>query len=171
MITKDHTPSESYVFLTPQKQQAVDLMVLGKKQRDIAREVGVERETISRWKDNPQFKKILTLRQMMQREKALTRLSALYNEALSKIESALKEAVATDPELQVALVLLKTIDPYKNLSLDVEEDTIFVREESSQQQEQSKDELLGDSGITLVPELANQRQHISQASNRLLVTD
>jgi hypothetical protein len=63
------------------------------------------------------------------------------------------------------LILLKTIDPYKNLSLDVEEDTIFVREESSQQQERSKDELLSDSGITLVPELGNQRQHISQVSN------
>ena len=101
----------------------------------------------------------------MQREKALTRLSALYNEALSKIESALKEEMAADPELLVALILLKTIDPYKNLSLDVEEDTIFVREESSQQQERSKDELLSDSGITLVPELGNQRQHISQVSN------
>lgn len=166
MITKDHTPSESYVFLTPQKQQAIDLMVLGKKQRVIAREVGVERETISRWKDNPQFKKMLIVRQKMQREKALSCLSVLYNEALSKIESALKEAVATDPELLVALVLLKTIDPYKNLSLDVEEDTI-VNQKSSQHQNRNMDRSLCDSdavteGFTLVTVLDTQRQRIDQ---------
>lgn len=41
--------------LTAQQWQAISLLVIGKKQVDVAHELGITQETLSRWKGNPVF--------------------------------------------------------------------------------------------------------------------
>jgi len=41
--------------LTPEQLNAIDLLILGKTDREVAEIVGVRRETITKWHKNPFF--------------------------------------------------------------------------------------------------------------------
>ena len=41
--------------LTPEQLNAIDLLILGKTDREVAEAVGVRRETVTKWHKNPFF--------------------------------------------------------------------------------------------------------------------
>lgn len=121
MITNDHNSSQSYIFLTSQQLEAIELIILGSTQEVIAEKVGVNRETISRWKTrNPTFIRELKRQRQMLKHRAALRLSSLYSNSLFVIENFFKSRAIDNPDIQVALTILQTLDPYKNLAHEIE---------------------------------------------------
>jgi hypothetical protein len=74
--------------LTPQQWQAIGLLVSGKRQVDIAQELGIAPETLSRWKAQPVFAAALNLA-----------LRESYAATLGELRDARAEAVGVLREL------------------------------------------------------------------------
>lgn len=123
MITNDHNRSQNYDFLSSQQLRAIKLIVLGNTQEAIANEIGVNRETISRWKTrNPTFIRELKRQQQVLKQGAAFQLSTLYSDSLFVIENFFKSRAIDDSDIQVALAILQALNPYKILAVETEEE-------------------------------------------------
>jgi transposase-like protein len=89
--------------LTPQQEAAVDLLALGRSITDVAKEVGVARQTLSLWRNKqPSFQAAFNLRRRELWEAASERLRTLVPGALDVLESAVANG-----DLRAALGVLK----------------------------------------------------------------
>lgn len=142
MITKDHRPSQNYISLSCQQRKAIDLIIIGKTQEAIANEIGISRETISRWKTrDPRFIYVLKQQREILKQAATARLSSLFSDSLSVVEKALANSKAIEnSEVQAAIAVLQALDPYKILALEVGEDTEIVLEPLTQLEQQDEEE-------------------------------
>lgn len=84
--------------LSPQQQQAALLLVEGRKQGEIAEEMGIAPETLSRWKAEPGFRAELNRLLLAMREASINRIRSLQATALQTIEDVMtnSEAPAKD---------------------------------------------------------------------------
>lgn len=97
MITENHKNAQDCTLLTEQQQKAIDLLLLGKTEKCVAKELEVARETISRWRNhNPNFITALNERQGL-----IERWHNLLPWAMDVIEQALAKS---DPVVAIALV-------------------------------------------------------------------
>jgi Homeodomain-like domain len=108
--TKPHKASQlpTYKTLSPEQENAIDLLILGKSDREVADTVGVTRETIWHWRHkHPIFIAELNCRRQALWAGAHERLRALVGRAVDVIE----EAVG-DGDLKTAIELLKAVKLY-----------------------------------------------------------
>lgn len=104
MITENHKNSQDCTLLTEQQQKAIELLLLGKTEKFVAKELEVARETINRWRNhNPNFITALTERQGL-----VERWNNLFPWAMDVIEQALAKS---DPA--VAIALLQALAPHQ----------------------------------------------------------
>ena len=75
--------------LTPEQLNAIDLLILGKTDREVAEIVGVRRETITKWHKNPFFSAELSLRREELWIDAKLRLKSLVHEAVNVLTGGL----------------------------------------------------------------------------------
>lgn len=80
----------AYKPLSVEMLNAIDLLVLGQSDAQVAEQVGVTRQTICQWRhDNPQFLSELNRRRQGVWQAAHDRFRALLQKAIDKIEAAL----------------------------------------------------------------------------------
>ena len=108
--------------LTPEQLNAIDLLILGKTDREVAEAVGVRRETVTKWHKNPFFSAELSIRREELWVDAKLRLKALAHEAVNVLTRGLSsgdEKVA----ITAAVHILKTVGLYGELKQDFGPDT------------------------------------------------
>ncbi len=75
--------------LTPEQLNAIDLLILGKTDREVAEAVGVRRETVTKWHKNPFFSAELSIRREELWSDAKLRLKSLAHEAVNVLTRGL----------------------------------------------------------------------------------
>jgi hypothetical protein len=91
-----------------EQQNAIDLLVQGKADHEVAAAVGVARETVTRWRgENPYFVAELNRLRKALWGSAHERLRGLVHTAVDILEKAL-----TDGDLKAAVELLKAVRLY-----------------------------------------------------------
>ena len=78
--------------LTPEQLNAIDLLILGKTDREVSELVGVRRETVTKWHKNPFFTAELNVKREALWTDAKLRLKALVHEAVNTLTSGLHSA-------------------------------------------------------------------------------
>ncbi len=108
--------------LTPEQLNAVDLLILGKTDREVAEAVGVRRETITKWHKNPFFSAELSIRREELWVDAKLRLKSLAHEAVNVLTRGLSSA---DEKVAItaAVHILKTVGLYGEVKHDFGPDT------------------------------------------------
>ena len=91
--------------MEPQKLKALELLVLGKSKSAVARTLEVDRSTIARWRQEPEFNQMYQEQSADIRSEVRERLSLLMNQALDVCQKALEEQ-----DVKVALKLLERFD-------------------------------------------------------------
>ena len=97
--------------LTPEQLNAIDLLILGKTDREVSEIVGVRRETITKWHKNPFFTADLNTKREALWEDSKLRLRALASEAVNVLTNGLHsedEKIA----ISAAVHILKTVGLY-----------------------------------------------------------
>jgi hypothetical protein len=108
--------------LTPEQLNAIDLLILGKADREVAEAVGVRRETVTKWHKNPFFSAELSIRREELWVDAKLRLKSLAHEAVNVLTRGLSsqdEKVA----ITAAVHILKTVGLYGEVKQDFGPDT------------------------------------------------
>lgn len=108
--------------LTPEQLNAIDLLILGKTDREVAEAVGVRRETVTKWHKNPFFSAELSIRREELWAEAKLRLKSLVYEAVNVLTSGLS---STDEKVAIAAAvhILKTVGLYGEAKQDFGPDT------------------------------------------------
>ena len=108
--------------LTPEQLNAIDLLILGKTDREVAEAVGVRRETVTKWHKNPFFSAELSIRREELWVDAKLRLKSLAHEAVSVLTRGLS---STDEKVAItaAVHVLKTVGLYGEVKQDFGPDT------------------------------------------------
>ncbi len=114
--------------LTPEQLNAIDLLILGKTDREVAEAVGVRRETVTKWHKNPFFSAELSVRREKLWVDAKLRLKSLVHEAVDVLTRGLS---STDEKVAItsAVHVLKTVGLYgevkQDFGPDMPEETIW----------------------------------------------
>ena len=97
--------------LTPEQLNAIDLLILGKTDREVSELVGVRRETVTKWHKNPFFTAELNVKREALWTDAKLRLKALVHEAVNTLTSRLH---STDEKVAItaAVHILKVAGLY-----------------------------------------------------------
>jgi hypothetical protein len=97
--------------LTPEQLNAIDLLILGKTDREVSDVVGVRRETITKWHKNPFFSAELSVKREELWVDAKLRLKSLAHEAVNVLTRGLS---STDEKVAItaAVHILKTVGLY-----------------------------------------------------------
>jgi len=97
--------------LTPEQLNAIDLLILGKTDREVAEAVGVRWETVTKWHKNPFFSAELSIRREELWVDAKLRLKALVHESVNVLTRGLSSA---DEKVAItaAVHILKTVGLY-----------------------------------------------------------
>jgi len=97
--------------LTPEQLNAIDLLILGKTDREVSETVGVRRETVTKWHKNPFFSAELSIRREEIWADAKLRLKVLAHEAVNVLTRGLTSA-DEKVAIMAAVHVLKTVGMY-----------------------------------------------------------
>lgn len=82
----------SWATLTIEQASAIDLVMAGLSDREVAEKVGVSRETVNRWRNrHPAFRAELNRRRRALWDNGLDRLRLLFPEAVEALRTAVKD--------------------------------------------------------------------------------
>jgi hypothetical protein len=103
--------------LTPEQLNAIDLLILGKTDREVSEIVGVRRETITKWHKNPFFIAELNVQREALWTDAKLRLKTLAHEAVNTITCGLH---SSDEKIAItsAVHILKIVGLYGECKQD-----------------------------------------------------
>ncbi len=93
--------------LTPQHHRAIDLLITGKKNFEIAEELGVDKVTVSRWRSDYVFQAEMNQRLKDNTQHTQDRLRALADTALATIETVMADSNDDKARLQAAFKVLE----------------------------------------------------------------
>jgi len=106
---KDHRSTQK---ITIKQLNAIDLLVQGLSDREVAEKVGVARETVTRWRnENAEFRVALNQRRKEIWGNACEKLRALVTDAVNVLEREIKE----EGNLKAAIEVLKAVGLYGNI--------------------------------------------------------
>ena len=97
--------------LTPEQLNAIDLLILGKTDREVSELIGVRRETVTKWHKNPFFTAELNVKRDALWIDSKLRLRALASEAVNVLTNGLH---SSDEKIAItsAVHILKTVGLY-----------------------------------------------------------
>src|SRR5215813_2223269 len=108
--TKPHKTSQSpaYKPLSPEQENAIDLLILGKPDREVAEFAGVTRETVWHWRhEHPVFMATLERRRAEVWREPQERLRSLLSKAVENLAAAVEEG-----DLKASIEVLKAVGLY-----------------------------------------------------------
>ena len=105
---RDRSPAPR---LTPEQLNAIDLLILGKTDREVSELIGVRRETVTKWHKNPFFTAELNVKRDALWIDSKLRLRALASEAVNVLTNGLH---SSDEKIAItaAVHILKTVGLY-----------------------------------------------------------
>jgi Homeodomain-like domain len=109
-VTKPHKTSQvgGYKRLSPEQESAIDLLILGKSDREVAEAVGVTRETVWHWRhEHPVFMATLERRRAEVWRQPQERLRSLLSKAVENIGQAVESG-----DLKASIEVLKAVGMY-----------------------------------------------------------
>jgi len=108
--------------LTPEQLNAVDLLILGKTDKEVSETIGVRRETVTRWHKNAFFIAELNARREELWVESKLRLKAVVHEAVDVLTTGLR---SSDQKIAItsAVHILKTVGLYGELNQGFGPDT------------------------------------------------
>ena len=93
--------------LSMKQEQAISLMIMGKNDTEIGKELGISRESVWRWRnENPDFMEAARKRREMAAARHAEELNDLLTEALMVIKESMRNG-DTQTKIRIALQLLK----------------------------------------------------------------
>ena len=103
--------------LTPEQLNAIDLLILGKTDKEVSEAIGVRRETVTRWHKNAFFIAELNTRREDLWVESKLRLKALVHDAVDVLTDGLK---SSDEKIKItsAVHILKTVGLYGEVKDD-----------------------------------------------------
>jgi hypothetical protein len=106
----NHTTAQKRT-LTAKQMNAIGLLVQGQTDREVGEQVGVTRETVTRWRnDNPYFAAELNAQRSALWQGSHHRLRGLVNKAVDVLEQALESG-----DRRAAVEVLKAVGVYGNV--------------------------------------------------------
>lgn len=107
--------------LNIKQKKAIELLLEGKTNTEVASTVGVGRDTLWEWRNKPYFVDALNEQwQQLQNKSAEQLRSLLVPQALDVVEQALDRAnVLNNADVKLALATLKALVPYSSIKLPV----------------------------------------------------
>lgn len=102
--------SQNVTDLSPEQNQAIDLLISGKAVGDIAEELGVHRRTLWRWRQLPEFQQTLRELQTRRHEEMRELTADILHLTLTALHSEAK-SIVTDSwnRLEKAGIMLKLL--------------------------------------------------------------
>jgi hypothetical protein len=108
--TKPHKTSQ-HATLSIEQHNAIDILILGHTDQEVAEQIGVARETICRWRnENPYFMAELNRRRKDVWQTAQERLRGLVGKAIDILEKALQP-----DDVKAAVTVLRAANLYGNV--------------------------------------------------------
>lgn len=118
---------ENFKKLNDKQQIALSLLLTGDNNKIVASKVGVDENTIYRWRNDPLFKELLVNLRIQALESIEIKLHALGDKALNKLLSILDNAENENNQLKASIFILDKILQYERLELVKRLDNIEER--------------------------------------------
>ena len=93
--------------LTPQHHKAIDLMIMGSNNKNVAETLNIAPETVSRWRADYIFQAALNQRLKENQAASVERLRSLADTALATIETVMADSNDDKARLQAAFKVLE----------------------------------------------------------------
>ena len=94
--------------LNEKQEKAVELVCMGKTDKEIARLVGVSRQWVNTWRNHdPDFMHAIAMRRQAQRELHQDSLNELVEDAIGIVKQALSNTEDPKTQLKAAMYVLK----------------------------------------------------------------
>lgn len=103
--------------LSDKQQQAILLLLLGDNNKTVASKIGVDENTVYRWRNEPIFKSALLDMRIQSLESIETKLHSLGDNALNKLKTILNNAENENNQLKASIFILEKILQYEQLQL------------------------------------------------------
>lgn len=113
--------------LSDKQQNALMLILLGENNKSVASKIGVDENTIYRWRNDINFKSILLDMRIQVLENIEVQLHNLGNKAIKKLTYLLDNAENENNQLKASTFILDKIMQYEQLQLYKRLDTIEER--------------------------------------------
>lgn len=108
MKRQKQTDQDTYENLTPQQIRAIELLMAGGNVSDVAKELGIARQTVSKWlNQDAHFQAELNTRRYELWNGLTDRLRGLLPKALEVVENELQNSDDARLRMQAALSILK----------------------------------------------------------------
>ena len=108
---------ENFKKLNDKQQTALSLLLIGDNNKAVASKVGVDENTIYRWRTDPIFKELLIDLRIQALQSIEIKLHTLGDKALNKLLSILDNAENENNQLKASTFILDRILQYQQLEL------------------------------------------------------
>ena len=108
---------ENFKKLNDKQQQALSLLLIGENNKTVASKVGVDENTVYRWRNDPTFKNILVNMRIQTLENMEIQLHNLGLTALNKLAYLLNNAENENNQLKASIFILDKVLQYEQLQL------------------------------------------------------
>ena len=108
---------EKFKSLNDKQQEAIILLLLGENNVSVASKVGVDENTVYRWRNSEPFKTVLVDMRLQAIESIELKLQGLGNKALDKLLLLLESANNENTQSKIAMFILEKTLQYKNLEV------------------------------------------------------
>lgn len=118
---------ENFKKLNDKQQTALSLLLTGDNNKKVASKVGVDENTIYRWRNDPLFKELLIGLRIQALQSIEIKLHSLGDKALNKLLFILDNAENENNQLKASTFILDKILQYQQLELIKRVDNIEER--------------------------------------------
>lgn len=108
---------DNFKKLTDKQQKAISLLLAGENNKTVASKIGVDENTIYRWRNSPNFNQILTDMKLQALQSIETKLQNLGNKALNQLLYILENAENENNQLKASIFVLDKILQYEQLEI------------------------------------------------------
>lgn len=115
--------------LNDKQKQALSLLLLGKTNEDVAKELKINGNTIYRWRKQESFKTALKNKQEAVIEELISKIQPLGNKAIDVLESLLNNASNENNKLKASIFIIEKLLQLKDdyLLQKIEEIEIILK--------------------------------------------
>lgn len=106
---------DNFKKLNDKQQEAIILILLGESNKSVAVKVGVDENTVYRWRTSKEFKDILLTMRLQAIESIELKLHNLSRTAIDKLESILDNAKNENNQLKASIFVLDKVLQYSQL--------------------------------------------------------
>lgn len=108
---------DDFKKLSDNQQKAIPLILTGETNKSVAKKLGVDENTVYRWRNSEPFKNLLISMRMQIIEDIDLKLNNLGNMALNKLEYLLENACNENNQLKASIFILENIAKASQLEI------------------------------------------------------